>query len=98
MSSLISLNLYDENDEVIKTVEKSVVKWGVMKKAIKLGKSMDVEDFEEADFDKISQFVCEVFDNKVTVKELEDSADMQDVFSVFKAVTNRASALNINPN
>jgi hypothetical protein len=98
MHNFISLNLYDENDEVIKTVEKSIVKWGVMKKAIRLGKGMDVENFEEADFDKITQFVCEVFDNKVSVKELEDSADMQDVFAVFKAIINKANTMNISPN
>jgi hypothetical protein len=59
---------------------------------------MNVENFEEADFDKITSFVCEVFDNKVTVKELEDGADMQDVFAVFKAVINKANSMNINPN
>jgi hypothetical protein len=69
-----------------------------MKKAIRLGKGMDVENFEEADFDKITQFVCEVFDNKVSVKELEDSADMQDVFAVFKAIINKANTMNVNPN
>lgn len=98
MPALISLNLYDENDEIIKTFEKSVIKWGVMKKAIKLGKNMNIDNFAEEDFDKISGFVCEVFDNKVTTKELEDGADMQDVFAVFKAVINKAGSMNIGPN
>lgn len=97
MSALVCLKLYDENDEIIKTVEKSVIKWGVMKKAIKLGKDMDVENFSEADFDKISAFVCEFFDNKVTAKELENSADMADMFAVFKTVINKAYSMNMNP-
>lgn len=98
MQALISLNLYDENDEVTNTLEKSVIKWGIMKKAIRLGKNINVENFEENDFDKISAFVCEVFDNKVTVDELETGADMGDVFSVFKSVINKAGSMNIGPN
>ena len=98
MSALISLTLYNNEDEVIKTYEKSVIKWGLMKKAIKLGKNMDEKDFGEGDFDKISEFVCDLFDNKFTLKELEDGADMGEVFTAFKSVIKKAGSMNISPN
>jgi hypothetical protein len=98
MSALVSLTLYDNNDEVIKTYQKSVIKWGLMKKAIRLGKGMSDEDFGEADFDKISEFVCELFDNQFTLQELENGADVAEVFTAFKAVINKAQSMNISPN
>ena len=98
MSALISLTLYDKEDQPIKTYEKSVIKWGLMKKAIKLGKSMNIEDFGETDLDKISEFVCDLFDNQITLKELEDGADMGEVFAAFKGVISKANSMNISPN
>jgi hypothetical protein len=98
MSSLVSVTLYDKNDEPIKTYEKSVIKWGLMKKAIKLGKGMNEEDFGEDEFDKISEFVCDLFDNQFTTKDLEEGADVGEVFTAFKAVIAKAKAMNVSPN
>lgn len=93
---LISINFYDESDEVTKTFEKNGVRWGVLKKAITLGKSMDVKNFSEKDYDKISSFVCEVFGGQFTSKELEENANFDDVLNVFKAVINKANGVNPN--
>lgn len=41
MNSPIELILYDENDEPIKTLKRSIVPWGVMKKAMSLMEALD---------------------------------------------------------
>lgn len=96
MSALISLTLYDEKDEPIKTYEKSIIRWGFLKKAIKLSKGMDENNFSETDVDKINEFVCELFGNQFTAKELEDESSFDEVFAVFKVIMNKASALTPN--
>ena len=69
--SPIELSLYDENDEVIRTYSKSIVRWGILKQAIKLAKILDESGgFGDSDMDAISAFVCRLFDDQFTVEEL----------------------------
>lgn len=66
-------------------------KWQFWKKNNKTTK-------EEAEFDAISHFVVELFENQFTVRELEDGADIGEIMTVFRAVINRASAsVKVNP-
>lgn len=94
----IQLNFYNDDDEITDTFEKNGVRWGILKKSLLLGKTMNVNEFTEEDYDKISAFVCEVFQNKFNTKDLEDKSNFDDVINVFKAVIKKANAMNINPN
>ncbi len=91
----VELTLYDENDEEVKTLSKSVIRWGNMKKAMKLAAQLDKDkkDLSEESIDALSAFVCQLFDDKVTPQELEDGADIGDVMTCFKAVVHRASSM-----
>lgn len=90
----IEITLYDENDEVIATYSKSVVRWGTLKQAIKLAKGLEKsEGFGDGDFDAISSFVCRLFDDKFTISELENGADVSEVMSCFRAVVRRANIM-----
>lgn len=90
--SPIELTLYDENDEVIHTYSKSIVRWGILKQAIKLAKILDESGgFGDSDMDAISAFVCRLFDDQFTVEELENGAEVSEIMSCFRAVVRRAN-------
>lgn len=90
----IELTLYDENDAPVKTYSKSVVRWGVLKKAIKLANEIgSSSDVDGETFDNISNFVCFLFDNQFTRDELENGADVGEIMTCFRAVVHRANAL-----
>ena len=91
----IEITLYDENDEPIKTYSLSVVRWGLLKQAIKLSKSMNQKEaeIEEDAMDGITSFVCRLFGDKFTPKQLDDGADIAEIMSAFRAVVNRAAAV-----
>lgn len=91
----IEITLYGENDEPIKTYSKSVIRWGVLKKATKLANQIreSGDNAFNEDYDAISAFVCMLFDNAFTAAELEAGADVSEIMSCFRAVINRANAL-----
>ena len=90
--SPIELSLYDENDEVIRTYSKSIVRWGILKQAIKLAKILDESGgFGDSDMDAISAFVCRLFDDQFTVEELENGAEVSEIMSCFRTVVRRAN-------
>ena len=91
----IEINLYDENDEKVNTLTKSVVRWGMMKQAIKLAKMLGDEGNTISDvaFDALTAFICRLFDDKVSPSELENGADITEMMAAFKSVMRRASAM-----
>lgn len=97
MPEPIKLTLYGENDEEIKTYERRIVTWGLLKKASRLAGQMDggAEGTEgaEALVSEVSQFVVEVFGGQFTVEELEAGADLGEVMAVLQAIVSRASSL-----
>ncbi|MCL2695443.1 MAG: hypothetical protein FWE69_03850 [Clostridiales bacterium] len=90
----ICLTLYDENDETVRDLQKSVVCWGMMKQALAVGKIIQQhgEDSPET-VDAITAFVCRFYDDKVTIAELDRGAELREVMAVYHAVMRRAGAL-----
>lgn len=93
--SPIELTLFDENDEPIKTLSKSIIRWHVLKQAVKLAKTLETEQeaLSESAFDALSAFVCRLFDDKITPGDLEKGADISEVMACFKQVVRRANNL-----
>lgn len=84
-----SLNLYDENSEVIKTVETNFVPVSIFIKALDMSekmKDMSVKD----QFNAMTEIILIVF-KKLTKKELENNCDINDVMNVFRQIVNRAN-------
>ncbi len=87
----ILLTLYDENNEAIEEYQRTVVPWGMLKRALKFQSFGDGDMTGEA-FDELAGFVCELFGGKFTVQQLNDGADIAEVFAVINAVITRAQA------
>lgn len=93
-STALVLNLYDENNELIKTCTRSFVPWKMLKKAVKLNKMIggkSVEQFEESDMDELTTYIMEVFSGQgLTIEILDEQSDISEMMSVVKAVMSRA--------
>lgn len=88
------LNLYDENNELIRTCTRTFVPWKMLKKAVTLNKaigSKSVEKFEEADMDALTSYIMEVFSGQgLTVDVLDEQSDISEMMNVIKSVMSHA--------
>jgi len=85
-----SLNIYGANDEIIKTFETDVVRWGVFMNAVKLQDEIKEKSMSEQ-IGAISDFMISVFPT-MTIEDLA-GADVGDIFSTFAQITNNAGKI-----
>lgn len=83
-----ALNIYGENDEIIKRYETNRIAWGVFQKAIKLDEGMRTP---EDDIEAIGEIIKMMFVG-MTDEELA-KADFRDIISVFTQLTRQASLI-----
>lgn len=81
------LNIYGENDEVIKRYETDHIRWGVFLKAIELEEKIK-EQSQYNQFFAINSFMKSIFVG-LTDEELEQ-ADGSDVVNTFKQLTSKS--------
>lgn len=93
----IKINLYDGNDQVIRTLSRSRIPWGVLKQAIRLADTLDDENIGADDLDNIAVLICDVFSGDVTVDELDKHADIGEMMDTIQGVMDRAAATVPNP-
>lgn len=94
----LTLNLYDEDDNILKTLRRADVPWGLLKKALRLMRDLDVNNLTEQNLDDIANLVVVVFGvNKVTIEELDAYAYTSDMISTIAQIVNKAEGLMANP-
>ena len=86
----LTLNIYGENDEIIKTYETSHIRWRLFSDAIKLNEEIKDKD-EFAQLEALGEFIKNIFLG-LTDEELK-LADAFDIFNNFKIVINMANAI-----
>ena len=84
------LNIYGENDEIVKTYATDKVRWGVFMQALELQEGLQEMSSAEQ-FKAINQFIKKIFPS-LTDNDLE-SADGGDVLSTFKQLVRKANAI-----
>ena len=92
----IQITLYDDNNEVLRECKTVIVRWRILKKAIALTKLpgfKDTSQLDEADIDAVGELVRDVFPGQVTLKELDDHADLGDMMSVVNSIVARAHGI-----
>ncbi len=89
------LNIYGENDEIIKTFGTNHVKWGVFIEAVQLQEKLKDADTAEQ-FDAISRFVLKIFSG-MTLEDIQN-ADGFDVMAVFTQLVNKAKNIGNSKN
>lgn len=91
----LSLNIYGENDEIIKTYETEHIRWRMFTEAVRLDEEMKDASAAEQ-METVGDFVLSLFVG-MTREELE-LADIQDVFNVFNMVVKLANKINPQKN
>lgn len=87
------LNIYGNNDEIIKSFQTDKVRWGVYMQALELQEGL--ADKSAADqFKLINAFVKKIFPD-LTDADL-DNADGDDVINTFKQLLNKAKNIGSN--
>jgi hypothetical protein len=84
------MNIYGENDEILKTFATDKVRWGVYLEAAKLNEEIRAMDAAEQ-FAVIGQFMSKIFP-ALTAAELE-LADGDDVMNTFKQLIRKANKI-----
>lgn len=94
----MTITIYDpETDEVKASYTRLFVPWRLLKVAVQLSKSMDVENMTEADIDALAAMVVEVFGGKFSVQDLNDGADISEMVTVLQAIVAKARGGLANP-
>ena len=95
---LLQITLYGEDDEVKKEYSRSFVPWKLLKQAVRISKEVDQNDLKEEDLDLLASLVVEVFGNKFSIEELNESADVEAMVAVLNTILVKARlAMPANP-
>ena len=87
------LNIYGNDDEIIKTYATEKVRWGIFMQALELADGLEGLSVGEQ-FKKISEFIKKIFPD-LTDEHLE-LADSDDVFNTFIQLTNKARKIGVS--
>ena len=89
----IKITLYEANNEIKQEYSRSMIPWGVLKKAIQLTKNIDQDAIGEKDIDAIAGLIVEAFGSQFTIQELDAHADVGDMIHVLQNIVTRATTL-----
>lgn len=84
------LNIYGNDDEIIKTYATDKVRWGVFLQALEMQEGLKSESTADQ-FKLINAFVKKIFPD-LTDDDLEH-ADSEDVFNTFRQLINKANKI-----
>ena len=86
-----SLNIYGENDEIVKTYSTDIVRWGVYMRALELEQELGQKSAVEK-IKGVNGFICSIFAG-LTPDEL-NNADVGDILNTFRQIINKAQGLS----
>lgn len=84
------LNIYGNNDEIIKRFETDKVRWGIFMQALEVAESISEKSAAEQ-FELINTFVKKIFPD-ITDADLEN-ADVDDVMNTFRQLVAKAGKI-----
>lgn len=97
----LKITLYDpETNEVVREFVRSFVPWRLLKKAIRLSKTLNnlsEDNLSEEDVDSIASLVVDAFGDQFTVEQLSEGADLSEMMTVLEAIVSRAQGIPGNP-
>ena len=94
-SNVIELKLYDENNEVIRTLTRSFIPWGILELAldiqdefvnVKVAEDGTPQNIGRKQIERLTEFIIFIFGDSVSADELKKSASLVDMFSVFRQI------------
>ncbi len=99
--AIIKLTLYNpENNEIRSEHTRAFIPWKILKRSVRLMKQLkgkDPNDLEEAVIDELSVLVADVFNNAISVHDLEEFSDVSEMISIIQTIISRANGILPNP-
>lgn len=104
----IKLTMYGEvdgvSDEVIRDLHRSIIPWGILKRAVRFAKSvqlddsgvLDISQLSDENIDEMAAIVAAVFEDDVSVEQLDRHADLEEMMAVIEQIMARAGSIT-NP-
>jgi hypothetical protein len=93
----VELTIYDSNYEPVKKLSRLVIPWGVLKKAVRMAKTISAKnpnDLGDDEMDAISDLIIHVFgEEKITRAELDAGVDIGDMVTTIQAIVARGQGL-----
>ena len=107
-SAPLTLTLYGPDDEELNSYVRSIVPYGVFKRAVRFIKQLGVSGVSDLDHidltaldeemtEALASLVVFAFGDKFTVEQLENGADLGDMMTLVENILSRASAMQGNP-
>lgn len=88
------ITLYDPvSQEARAEFSQVFVPWKLLKAAVRLSKSLDLENLGEEDVDAIAALVVETFGNRFSIEDLNQGADVGEMIAVMTAIVSRAQGV-----
>lgn len=107
MATPIKLTIYNDEHEPVKELQTSLIPWGLLKRAIKLAKTLKADGMsqeeilqalDEEGFENLTALVADLFHGKVTIEELTWGTDATEMLTILVTVVTRAfSEFGQNP-
>ena len=85
------LNVYGENDEVIKTLATDILRFGVMEDAVNMAETLD-EEKPQKQVENVKEIMKQIFKG-CTDEDLRD-VDIKQMFDTFRQVVSSANPTN----
>ncbi|NMC84289.1 MAG: hypothetical protein GYA58_03285 [Anaerolineaceae bacterium] len=93
----LKITLYNDDNEVVAEYTRLFVPWRMLKVAIRLMKTTDLDNLTEEAVDELAAFVSEVFGGQITVDQLNDYVDISEMATVLRTVVAKAHGAMGNP-
>lgn len=101
MGGPITLIIYNpETHEPVKTLHQSIIPWGIMKRTMKLAKSLKITpemtqeemiaSLSDDAIDDLTGLVADVFAPRVTIEELNQGVELAEMLPVMMQVISKA--------
>ncbi len=85
------IRIYDDTGEY-REFTQPVVPWGVLKAAVRVAKTVNMQDPSEEDVDIIAGLVVMAFKNRFSVSDLDGGADITEMMAILSTIMAKANA------
>ena len=89
----LKIVIYGVDDEIKRTVTRSIVPWGILERALDIQEQFDSLGVSDAQpqlnreqIQTLTDFVVYVFDDQITADELKRGASIQDMLALYNQI------------
>lgn len=100
LTDRITLTLYDENDNPVKTLTRSGLRWILLKKLVRLNDTLTQCEDDIERLDVMIDIIAATFEGQATLEEIEKGVNYDEALATFTLImnmVNRQKKANFQP-